>query len=481
MARIPFAAHSYTLDSLPASAQEIINLWAEELPPASRSPVVIKNVPGLIDYATCGTGKIWALGYLGNDIYAVGGGFPNFGVYKVTEPLGVGSRTGTVTLIGTTSGSVGSPVSMAASSTQLVIALPPTAWVVSGGALAKITDPDFPAITSVAYLGGFFCFTVQGSDQYIISNLLDATSYNALDVQSAEAVPDALRRVIAHNNELWLFCDRSIEIHQLTGAADFPFERQSGGVMDIGTIAADSVASLDDSPYWLGSDLVVYRAVGYRQERVSTHAIEREIATFVQPELAHGFALTFGGHSLYVLTFPSTTTSNTGPGRTFVYDAKTKLWHKRATTFSGAIPDVWQVSCAAQFRRHTLCGGGSGGQVLRMTDTTPLEGGASLTPIATLPPQWADTGLALADRLELEMEPGGNASDLDVTLSWSDDGGYNFTSGLARSMGASGARSTRVFWSRLGKFRQRVFKFTFEAGSRVRVYGADLRQRKTEG
>lgn len=481
MARIPFAVHSYKLDSLPASAQDLINLWAEELPSASRSPVLVKNVPGLIDYATCGTGKVWALGHMGGDIYAVVGGFPNFSVYKVTETSGAGATAGTVTLIGITTGSVGAPVTMAASATQLVIATPPTAWVVSGGTLTKITDPDFPAITSVAYVGGFFCFTKQGSDQYIISNLLDATAYDALDIQSAEAVPDSMRRAVEHNNELWLFCDRSTEIHQLTGAADFPFERQSGGVIDVGTIAASSVAILDDGPYWLGSDLIVYRAVGYRQERISTHAIEQEIATFLQPELASGFSLTFGGHNLYVLTFPSTIVANAGPGRTFVYDATTKLWHKRASTFSGSTPDLWQVSCAAKFRRHTLCGGATGGQVLRMTDSTPLEDGVSLTPIATLPPQWAETGLGFADRLELELEPGGNASDMSVTLAWSDDGGHTFTSGVARSMGAPGDRSERVYWSRLGSFRQRVFRFTFAAGARVRAYGADLRKRMSAG
>jgi len=473
--RLPFAVHNYKLDSLPASAQDLINLQAEMLPPGSRSSVMVRNVPGTELFATGGSSKVWAMQEFQNEMYFVCG-FSSLTLYKA-------ATDGTVTSIGALTGG-GSPVSMAASSSQLVVVAYPYAWVVSGGVATKIVDADFPSVLNVTYLGGYFVYTKYQSDQYVVSDLNDAASYSALMIASAESVPDQVRRVIARNNELWVFGTRSIEIHVQTGEADFPFRRANGGVIDVGTPAAASVAIVGDSICWLGSDRITYRAVGYEPTRISTHALEREIEPFIQPELANGFALTFQGHPQYVLSFPNTTQYNTGPGRTFVYDIATDLWHRRASTITSGVPGGWDVSCAARFGGSTRAGkmlvGGSGnGNLYQVKQSVATEAGSNLTAIATLPPIWADGERAILDSVELEMETGLNASELDVTLSWSDDGGSTWSTGAARSMGASGEKGIRVIWRRLGAFRQRILRFTFAAGSAVAAYGADVRMTGT--
>jgi hypothetical protein len=75
-------------------------------------------------------------------------------------------------------------------------------------------------------------------------------------------------------------------------------------------------------------------------------------------------------------------------------------------------------------------------------------------------------------RLEVEMEVGGDNTPGQVTLDWSDDGGWNWTGGpRALFTGAPDGRRTRVFTTRLGSFRQRVFRIS--ANARATLYAVD--------
>ena len=50
-----------------------------------------------------------------------------------------------------------------------------------------------------------------------------------------------------------------------------------------------------------------------------------------------------------------------------------------------------------------------------------------------------------------------------VNLAWSNDAGHTWSSDYSKSLGATGAYSTRVIWRRLGKARDRVFKLSTSA------------------
>lgn len=471
MPRIPFAVQSYALDTPQAQGAELINLWPEALPPGSRSEVLVRHVPGFTEWQAVGGDKVWAMKQAGAYLYVVvSNGMSDMAVAKV-------DAGGTVTTLGTLGVAGSVPVTMAASITQLVIVTPGTAFVVdlATDAIAQIVDTDFPVVTSVCYVDGYHIFSVLNSDQYVISALLDAASYDSLDIASAEAVPDALHRVIAFNNELWLFCSQSIEVHRNTGNVDFPFERQSGGIIQVGTIAEQSIAEVDNALFWLGSDLIVYRTNGYQAVRVSTHAIEKEIEGFVQPGEAVAFPLSFAGHEMYVLTFPATTSPGTGPGRTFIYDCATKLWHKRASSWTeDGIPDLWRASCAVRFGRYSLIGWDQDGSLMALDAAEPSENGTDIAAMATLPPLWAEGGRAAMHKLELEMETGASGESYGVGLFFSDDGGFNWSEIAWRSSGDAGDRSRRLIWRRLGTFRQRTIRFYWTEGSKIAAYGVNV-------
>ena len=234
-------------------------------------------------------------------------------VVSGTEVYSIDSA-GTATDLGDITGS--GAASMDDNGTELVIVSGGNGWVYNGSTLSAIADADFPTVTSVTFLDGYHIFSKDSSDQLIISASYDPTSYGALDFATAEADPDNLVRVLTDHQELWLFGENTTEIWYYSGAAAFPFERITGAFIERGCAAVNSVAKMDNSVFWLGDDLIVYRAAEYTPQRISTHPIEGAIGTFANPAVAEGWTYIQDGHSFYVLTFAEAT---------FVYDAASGL------------------------------------------------------------------------------------------------------------------------------------------------------------
>ena len=87
----------------------------------------------------------------------------------------------------------------------------------------------------------------------------------------------------------------------------------------------------------------------------------------------------------------------------------------------------------------------------------------------TLPPLYADTRRAFCVRAEVEMEA---PPSTDVVLRWSDDGGRTFAGGPRTMSGQiASAQRRRLVTTRLGSFRERVFRI--ETHGRVSLYAMD--------
>jgi hypothetical protein len=72
------------------------------------------------------------------------------------------------------------------------------------------------------------------------------------------------------------------------------------------------------------------------------------------------------------------------------------------------------------------------------------------------------------------MEVGTAASHQDVLLEWADDGGYTFSGGPRTMATAPTETVPRVFTTRLGSFRQRVFRITTRGASTLYAVSADI-------
>ena len=326
--KTPILGGSYVARSINAADNRMVNLFAEAVPEGSggKEAGFLLRCPGLRLLATVGDGPIRGLWVTNGIAYLVSGSE----FYSL-------NTSWVATLIGTVSGS--GPVSMADNGTQIFIACNPLSYIynTSTSVFAQITDVDFPGAGSVGYLDGYFVFNEPDSQKFWITSLLDGTSVDPLDFASAEGYPDNVIALIVDHREIFLFGTTSVEVWYAAGTPDFPLARIQGAFMEVGCEAAYSVAKLDNSVFWLGSDArgrgIVYRANGYTPARISTNAVEYAIQSYGNITDAIAYTYQQDGHPFYVLIFPSAEA-------TWVYDLSTQLWHERAGFENG------------QFTRH---------------------------------------------------------------------------------------------------------------------------------
>jgi Phage stabilisation protein len=316
--KTPILGGSYVARSINAADNRIVNLFAEAIPEGSggKEAGFLLRCPGLRLIATVGDGPIRGLWVTNGIAYVVSGSE----FYSLTTNY-------TATLIGSVTGT--GPVSMADNGTQLFIACNPDSFIynTSTAVFGQITDADFPGAGSVGYLDGYFVFNEPDSQKFWVTSLLDGTSIDPLDFASAEGYPDNVIALIVDHREIFLFGNNSVEVWYDAGTPDFPLARIQGAFMEVGCAAAYSVAKLDNSVFWLGSDArgrgIVYRANGYTPARISTNAVEYAIQNYGNITDAIAYTYQQDGHPFYVLIFPSAQA-------TWVYDVSTQLWHERA-------------------------------------------------------------------------------------------------------------------------------------------------------
>ena len=458
MRRIPFPVESYEHPSPPLSAKRLLNCFAEQAPNDAHSPFLLRTTPGLVYRETLGTGPLRAF-----DTDLVGGFYAVSGAEAFTNAEGYTSMIGNV---GTASDAEMDPrhvgVSIAVSPFHVVICVPPRLYAGTNPArsLTQIDTTGFPGggCNSIAYMDGYFVGTMHGrGNTFFISGLHDPFSWDPLDFANTEAITNILFRGIVHRGELWLLGAMGIEVWYDAGAPDFPFRRQAGGVIPY-SVVPYSAATLDGSVWWLAHDGCVYRSQGYRATRVSTHAIEAIIESG-DPDSAAGLAYMQEGHGFYVLTLQDL-------GRTLCYDVATQKWHDRSSSADGSGP--WRALVAERLGASPIVGDAAGRLYVLDAEGT-ADNGVPILQRVTLPPLYAATRRAFCARAEVEMQA---PPATDVRLDWSDDGGITFSGGPRIMNGADAqAARRRLVSTRLGSFRQRVFRI--ETRGRVSLYAMD--------
>lgn len=503
--KTPILGSSYVARSVNAADNRMINLFPEVIPEGGKEPGFLNRAPGLQLQQAVGTGPIralWAHQINGTSFFVVSG----------TEVYQLSSLTGTPVKIGDVAD--GGPVSIADNGTQVFFACNGPSYIFnkSTQTFKQITDPDFPGAVTVGYLDGYFVFNEPNSQRIWVTALLDGSSVDPLDFASAEGSPDGLVAVNVDHREAWLFGTDSVEVWYDVGGTDFPLQRIQGAFNEIGCVAAFSIAKLDNSLFWLGTDArgqgIVYKANGYTGQRVSTHAIEYAIAQYGNISDALAYTYQQEGHGFYVLTFPSA-------NATWVYDAATQAWHERAGLFNGQFTRH-RSNCQCNFGGNTVVGDFENGNIY----TFDLEVYAD----NSQPQKWLRSWRALPTgqnnlnrsahhSLQLDAETGVGLNGLTVDesiylitesgepliaengnfivsgfnaipipppqamLRWSDDGGHTWSSEHWTSMGRIGEYGHRTIWRRLGmtlKLRDRVYEVSGTDPVKVAIVGAEL-------
>lgn len=205
------------------------------------------------------------------------------------------------------------------------------------------TDPGgmFVGGDVVDYLDTYLLFNKPKTPQFYSSDSL-ALTFDPLWFANKETYSDLLVTMRVVHGNIWLLGEKTTEIFADVGKPDFPFEKQPDVFIDHGVVAKYSPAVYDNGLFWLSRDRqgqgIVIMGAGYQTKRISTYAIENEIAGYPRIDDAIGYCYQLAGHAFYVIAFPAA-------DKTWSYDITTGQWHEWA----------WIDANGAEHRHRSNC------------------------------------------------------------------------------------------------------------------------------
>lgn len=440
--KFPFIGDAYASRSVNADAQQCINLFLE-LDPASRSGAALYGTPGYTTRATLAAAAIVRQSFeydgvcyfvSGNKFYSMDTG------YTATERGTLTTSSGYVSI--QTNGLV----------LLIVDGTDGYTYTIASATFATVTDVDFPAApVSCAMLDTLFVVVDGGTQAFYVSS--DGSTWDGANFASAESAPDNLLGVIADHQELILGGVDNTEVWYNSGDATFTFSRRA--VIEVGIAGAGAMCKADNSVFFLGSDGVVWRLNAYTPVRVSTHAIEYDIAQYDRSDCLM-WSQKQEGHVFIWCQFP------TG-GKTWVYDVASQKWHRRAyrNTGSGDL-ERHRANCYVYFNKKHLIGDYSNGKIYELSMDVYADAGDPLPAIRVcqhVPDSKKFNQTTRYNSLAISIEGGvglvsGQGSDPQIMLKWSDDNGHTYGNEIWQDMGAQiGEYDAAPQWDRLGSVR----------------------------
>lgn len=365
------------------------------------------------------------------------------------------------------------PVRMVANvSGQVMILSAGSAYILDSGVVTQITDPDL--LTSpldIEFLDTYFIALRDRLQQFQISSSNEGTTWSALEFTTLEAGENKQMAVLCDRLEAWFFGTKKTLIYYNSGNIDFPFDRRSGGVIELGCMATRSPRRVNKSNIWLAADEngVGYfvKASGYQPQRISNHALETELRSYPRIDDCVSFVQCDRGHWFYWAWFP---TAN----KTWVYDEGNNLWHQRAfwdTTGPIAQQRAHRASCATTFNNKLIVGDRENPILYIMDPWTYTDNGSKIQRERICPHimrgnrsseylEYLAVRLIAQTGVGLPVASTADGYDPQISLSWSDDGGNTWSDEIPVSMGKLGEYSTIMEWRNLGSTNiARTFKF----------------------
>lgn len=320
--------------------------------------------------------------------------------------------------------------------------------------------------SSLGGTGSGFTFTVTavtsaGSGFSYTLTEVGSSAFDPLDFGTKSGASDDIVTLEVLHRDVWLFGARfSTEIWYNAGNPDFSFARMPGVYIEQGCAALNSVAPTDLFVFWLGKDkegnCIAFVGADYQAKRISTFAIEAEWNTYTVTNDAIGFCYQIGGHTFYVLTFPSA-------DKTWVYDLAEQLWHERAWCDEDGSEHRVRPNCCAFALGTILVGDWENGALYEWHPQTYTDDGLSIVRRRAFPHLVSDGNRVSYARLIAEMQSGSapalsTAEAPKVSLRYSDTRGASWGNPVTMPVGSTGQYLTSIQFWRLGMGRDRVFE-----------------------
>jgi hypothetical protein len=338
--------------------------------------------------------------------------------------------------------------------------------LVTGALSDPVTLPLSNPPGMIGFLDGYFLLSEQDSLRTWFSAIENGGVWDALDFFTRSTASDRIVAMICGNNRVWIFGSETSQAYENVGDPDNPFQPIKGSLFQIGCAAPWAVSVGVNTIRWVGESsrggAMVYRLDGYTGTRISTHAIEAQLATATTLRDAEAFTYEQDGHLFYALTCPSL-----GPGGlTVVLDETEQAWHQRSTwNFHEGRDDLWGVRGHAFVGTRHVVGSRDSGAIAALELDTYDDLGAMLRAVRRAPYLSAENAWAFIDRVELGIESGVGqtmdpGADPQVELRLSKDSGKTWWSAGTSSLGRIGEYGTCAFWTMLG--RARLDRLVFE-------------------
>jgi len=324
---------------------------------------------------------------------------------------------------------------------------------------------------TVVYLDGRFVAIPTNEDTFYWSEVLDVDDVGALNFATAEREGDDLMGGVTQNGEIILFGKDTTEFWPSTGDPNAPFQRRTGATIHVGLVGPRAAINAGGAVFFVGQSTHggnrVYALQGYQPQPISTPAIEETIQGLSDANKRGIKAWTYTeeGHTFAGFFLP-------GVG-SFVFDVTTGEWHKRTSASNHICQDI------TYWNGEYIVGSSQGPDLFYQRKSAYDEDGGAITRTCTI---FVPTNsYAPCYNFIVDAAKGvgnGDEADPTLTLEWSDDLiSYNNSRTLA--LGASGAYSTRIFATRLGRMKPpgRLFKMTFNDPNLYRIDGVRINER----
>ena len=291
-------------------------------------------------------------------------------------------------------------------------------------------DPNLPSPNSLDFLDGYVVFTI--ADGRFFATGLNSTSVNALSFGRAQAKPGGLTLVRMWGGRL-LVCG-PIDIEVWTDQATIPFPFARNAVIPRGLLGPYCMSGTEDGfakgPIFVADDNRVYKLEGYAPVAVSTPDIDTLIEGVVDKTTIETTSFMSHGHSFFQIACPAWS---------WVLDVNTSQWFECDSYLVTRSRRSGAVNAFGKW----LTGDVQSGNILQITDSAQDEVGSPLRlRIESGPVQDFPGGMAVG-RADFYFATGvGIATGIDPTqtdpsveISWSDDGGVNWSNPVLRKLG----------------------------------------------
>jgi hypothetical protein len=444
-ARIPFPLSSEPGNSPQESAGRLINCYAEPLgkdveasrgmpPPA----VVWRKSPGLSLFGASSNTGFRGNILVNSTLYTAWSG-------KVSRFDSAGVETA---LTGTLTGS--EKVFFArnnAATPDIVCVAPQTgAFSVSSSTVISFADPDIGTPNSTCFMDSYFIFT--NGDGTLQASGQNAVTINTLDKTTAQSKPGGLTRCIPFNGQLIALGPVFGEVYANTAnPTGFPFTRSY--VLQRGLLSPYALAGHEDgfasSLIWVADDNSVVMHNGTPNPlKISPPDLERLIAGVSNKTTLEASVYIAQGHPKWVLSCPTFT---------WEFDLGSQKWNERQSY----LQTRWRAIGGTSAFGKWIVGDTQVGQLLYIDQTNFTEVNSPLVmqlesgPVNGFPSRIkvgkADFNFITGVGIATGADP--IATNPDVGISWSDDGGITWGNEFIRQLGRQ-ATDSRIMILRTG-------------------------------